>query len=724
MKLWLDSETYSPTPLKSGTHIYAEPVEIMIVTWAVDDGEVGTWDRTTGAPIPAELDFAIDEADEYWWQNGNMFDYTVLGHGMPELRERMALEKWRDTMVQAYAHSLPGSLDMLCQIFGIPQDQAKSKDGNALIQLFCKPRRDGGRNTRETHPAEWARFLVYAGRDITAMRAIHHKMPKWNYPNNKKELGYSHLDMRINQRGMQMDTELARAAVRAIDRAQKGHAARTQELTDGEVQKATQRDKLLKYLLAEYEIDLPDMKKSTLERRINDPDLPDPLRELLAIRLEATMTSTSKYKTLLRGVSSDGRIRGCSQFCGANRTGRVAHRLYQPGNMPRPDVGLIAREMGVAKLGDDTAERYTELGIDALKSDCADQIFGNVMGLTANVVRGSIIVPEGKKLVVADLSNIEGRKAAWLTGEEWKLQAFRDYDTLKLDDAGEPIPDGKGGFKRVGDDLYVLAYARSFGVPTTDVTKDRRQLGKVQELALAYEGGVGAFVTFTMTYKMELDDIRAAVFAALDLVDPEVVREARNAWEWATKQKRTLGLERDVYIACDILKRAWRNAHPATSSYWPELKDAAISAICSPGKTVRARRIVLRRDGNWLRMQMPSGRQLCYIAPRVDDSGQISYMGVNQYTRKWQRVKTYGGKLFENLCQASSRDVLFENLPAVEAAGYDVVLTIHDEDLTEAPDTDDYNAEHLSSLIATVPDWAEGLPLSAAGFDGYRYRKD
>lgn len=706
MKLWLDTETYSPTPLKSGTHIYAEPVEIMIITWAVDDGPVGTWDRTTGEPMPDELDFAIDEADEYWWQNGNMFDHTVLRHGMPELHARMTLEKWRDTMVQAYAHSLPGALDLLCQIFGIPHDQAKIKDGNALIQLFCKPRRDGGRNTRLTHPAEWARFLVYAGRDITAMRAIHHKMPKWNYPNNKKELAFSHLDMRINQRGMQMDAELARAAVRAIDRAQKGHAARTAELTDGEVQKATQRDKLLKYLLAEYDIDLPDMKKSTLERRINDPDLPDPLRELLAIRLEATMTSSSKYKTLLRGVSSDGRLRGLMQFCGANRTGRVAHRLFQPGNMPRPDVGLIAREMGVAKLGDDTAERYTELGIDSLKADCADQIFGNVMGLTANVVRGSIIVPPKRKLNVSDLSNIEGRKAAWLTGEEWKLQAFRDYD------AG------------TGLDLYILAYARSFGVNPADVTKAMRQLGKIQELALAYEGGVGAFVTFTLTYKMELDLIRAAVFATLDAVDPEIVREARNAWEWATKQKRTLGLAQDVYIACDILKRLWRRAHPATSSYWPELKDATISAICSPGKTVRARRIVLRRDGNWLRVQMPSGRQLCYIAPRVDDNGQISYMGVNQYTRKWQRVKTYGGKLFENLCQASARDILFENMPTIDSKGYEIVLSIHDELLTETPDTDDYSADKLSAMLAAVPDWAEGLPLSAAGFDGYRYRKD
>lgn len=709
MKLWLDSETFSPTPLKSGTHIYAEPVEIMVVTYAVDDGDVCVWDRTAGEPMPADLDFAIDEADEYWWQNGNMFDYTVLRHGLAGMLARMPVEKWFDTMLQAYEHSLPGKLDLLCQIFNVPLDQAKDKRGNTLIRLFCMPRPANvelRRATRLTHPVEWAEFVEYAKSDIRAMRAVHTKIPKWNYPNNKTELALSHLDMRINQRGMQMDVELAEAAVRAIAITQKELAARTVDLTDGEVQKATQRDKMLKHLLAEYGVDLPDMKKSTLERRIADPDIPDALRELLAIRLEATTTSTSKYKTLLRGVSSDGRLRGLMQFCGANRTGRVAHRLFQPGNMPRPNVPLILKELGIKKLGDGDMQRYVDMGVEALKTDGADLIFSNVMGLTSNVIRGSIIVPKGKKLVVSDLSNIEGRVAAWLSGEDWKLQAFRDYD----DDTGP--------------DLYKLAYARSFGVPIDAVDKEKRQLGKVQELALAYEGGVGAFVTFTMTYKMELDDIRAAVFAALDSVDPEIVREARNAWEWVTKKKRTLGLEKDVYIACDILKRAWRRAHPATSSYWPELKDCAARAICSPGTTVHCRRIIMRRDGNWLRVQMPSGRQLCYIAPRVSEQGEITYMGVNPYSRKWQRVKTYGGKMFENLCQAVARDVLFEAMPAVEAAGYEIVLSVHDELLTEAPDTEDFSERQLSEIIATVPDWAVGLPLSAAGFEGDRYKKE
>ncbi|WP_369064751.1 DNA polymerase family A protein [Burkholderia gladioli] len=696
-------------PLKHGTHIYAESAEIMVITWAVDDGPVGTWDRTADSAMPDELDDALDVADEFWWQNGGQFDRVVFHHAAPGIAARMPEHKWRDTLVQAYAHGLPGSLALLCDIFNVPTDEAKDKDGKALIQLFCKPRpaySELRRATRETHPAEWARFLEYAGRDITAMRAVHKAMPKWNYPNNAAELALWHQDQRINMRGIQMDVELARAAVTAIAKTQKELAARTVELTDGEVAKATQRDKLLAHLLAEYGVDLPDMKKSTLERRIADPDLPDPLRELLAIRLEATMTSSSKYATLLRGVSSDGRLRGLTQFCGAARTGRDAHRLYQPGNMPRPDVALMARELGVAKLGDDGADRYTEMGIAALKAGCADLVFSNVIGLTANVVRGTIVAPPGKKIVVADLSNIEGRDAAWLSGEEWKLQAFREFD------AG------------TGPDLYKLAYSRSFGVPIDDVTKDRRQLGKVQELALAYEGGVGAFVTFTMTYKMDLDDIRAAVFGALDLVDPEVVYESRKMWDWAVKKKRTLGLPQDVFIACEILKRAWRRAHPRTESYWKELKDTATQAICQPGKSFRARRVIIRRDAEWLRIQLPSKRQLCYLAPRVGDDGQITYMGVNQYTRKWQRTKTYGGKIFENLCQAAARDVLFYNMPAVEAAGYDPVLKVHDEAVTEAPDRPEFNNEHLSSLIATAPAWAEGMPLAAAGFTAYRYKKE
>lgn len=169
-------------------------------------------------------------------------------------------------------------------------------------------------------------------------------------------------------------------------------------MTDGEVQAATQRDALIKHIVESYGVELPDMQRSTLERRMADPDLPSAVKELLAIRLQASTTSTSKYKSLMKGVSSDGRLRGTLQFCGASRTGRWAGRLFQPQNLPRPSL----------------EQDQIDEGIEALKAGCADLLFDNIMELTSSALRGCIMAPEGKKLVVSDLSNIEGRKLAGL----------------------------------------------------------------------------------------------------------------------------------------------------------------------------------------------------------------------------------------------------------------------------------------------------------------------
>jgi len=157
-----------------------------------------------------------------------------------------------------------------------------------------------------------------------------------------------------------------------------------------------------------------------------------------------------------------------------------------------------------------------------------------------------------------------------------------------------------------------------------------------------------------------------------------------------------------------------------------------IQLFCKPrpatSKLRRATRtthpVALRRDGAWLRIALPSGRCLCYPSPRVDDAGKLSYMGTNQYCRKWSRLKTYGGKLAENITQAAARDVLAASLPAIEAAGYQIVLTVHDEVITEAPDSPEFNPGHLAALMATNPPWTNGLPLAAAGFEAYRYRKE
>ncbi|EPG5709378.1 TPA: DNA polymerase [Klebsiella aerogenes] len=683
--LWGDLETYCEIPITNGTHAYAEGVEVMLFAWAIGDEPVSVWDLTAGEPIPGPLFKAITDPDTLLYFHNSHFDRTVLRHTHPRLAP--PVERWRDTMVQALAHSLPGALGALCEVLGVPQDKAKDKEGKSLIQLFCKPRPKNSklrRATSKTHPVEWQRFVAYAGLDIEAMREVYRRLPKWNYQG--VELALWHRDQQINDRGVCMDVQLAQAAIEAVDLEQKRLAKRTQVMTDGEVQAATQRDAMIKHIVESYGVELPDMQRSTLERRIADPDLPSPVKELLAIRLQASTTSTSKYKSLMKGISSDGRLRGTLQFCGASRTGRWAGRLFQPQNLPRPTL---------------EQERIDE-GIEALKSGCADLLFDNVMELTSSALRGCIMAPAGKKLVVSDLSNIEGRKLAWLAGEQWKLAAFRQYD------------------EGTGPDLYKLAYAKAFNITPEDVTKYQRQIGKVMELGLGFGGGVAAFLTFALVYGLDLEELATA---ALPNIPRDVQREAKSWYDESVKRKATYGLSERVFIACDSLKRLWRRAHPETCDFWYQLERIVRAAIATPKKTLYCGYLKVRRDGAWLRIQLPSGRALCYPSPSIE-KGNITYMGINSYSRKWQRLKTYGGKLVENVTQAAARDVLAGNMPLIENAGYSIVLTVHDEVICEAPDTDDYTDAALSSLLSTNPEWAPDIPLNAGGFEAYHYRKD
>ena len=621
----IDLETFSEVPIANGTHRYAEKAEIMLTAWGIDGGPVSVVDEASGEKRPAELREALADPHVLVRAHNSFFDRTVLNY----TGTHIALPRWRDTMVQALAHSMPGSLGTLCEILGVDADKAKDKEGRALLMLFCKPRPKSmklRRATKQTHPAEWDQFIHYAGNDILAMREVAKKLPTWNYQGG--ELALWHLDQTINDRGFAVDMALVHGAIRGVARAQEILAARTQELTDGEVRAATQRDAMLAHMLAEYGVALPDMAKSTLERRINDDSLPAPLRELLAVRLDSCTTSTSKYKTLLKATSADGRLRGTLQFDGASRTGRWAGRMFQPQNLPRPTL----------------KQKDIDLGIEAMKADCEDLIATNVMALTSSCIRGAIVAPEGKKLVVADLSNIEGRMLAWLAGEEWKLQAFRDFD------AGH------------GHDLYALAYAKAFGITAELVMENKkkgdgsmRQIGKVMELALGYEGGVGAFITFAAAYGIDLE---ALADQAFDGIPADIMAEAKDFLAWTRKQKRsTYGLSDKAFLVCESFKRLWRYAHPNIATFWKALGDGVRKAIQQPGVVVEVRMLKIQRKGAWLKIRLPSGRFLCYPSPKVEAGGQITYMGVNQYSRKWERLKTYSGKLAEN-CIAGGTPVL------------------------------------------------------------------
>lgn len=676
--LYIDCETYCDTPITDGTYKYNESSEVILITWALDQGPISIIDRTEDSRPSDALSVAIWQCDDICAHNST-FDRLHL----TSLYHDLTCKPWHDTMVRALAHGLPGALGTLCEIFSIGTDKAKDKEGKKLIHLFCKPQT--GRKIeiadRLTHPAEWAAFKRYAMQDIAAMRELDRLLPRWN--DTPEERALWQLDQRINDRGYLIDLELAHKAIEAVAEHQKRNAQATNEATGGAVASATQRDAMLSYILAIHGVDLPDMQTATLTRRLEDPDLPEPVKELLWLRLASAGTSTAKYRRLIKSVSSDNRLRGTMQFCGAQRTGRWAGRIFQPQNLPSR-TGLKEHEV--------------ELGIEAIKAGAVDLLFENPSLVASAALRGCIIAPEGKKLVISDLSAIEGRVLAWLAGEVWKVKAYRDLD------AG-----------RSRHDLYKLTYATTFTADPDSVTTYQRKLGKILELAMGFGGGVGSFVTFAKSSGVDLAEIAATVKL------PDWAREG--AAEWWEKTKKTYDLDRDVFIALDAIKRMWRSANGAIESIWRTLEDDVRGAIVQR-KAVQRTHYAVDRKGSWLRIKLPSGRYLCYAGAEIDDENKIRYLGINQYTRKWCKLSTYGGKLAENITQATARDVLAHGMTQAEDSGYPVLLSVHDELITETPDDPQFSHVELSRLMSIVPPWAAWLPLDAKGFETYRYKKE
>lgn len=683
--LYIDCETYSELDLrKVGTYRYAENCEVMLVTWAVDDGPVQYWDRTADVELPYLLRSALT-SDVTVLAHNAIFDRTVLDH--ERITSHVPIKNWRCTMVQALSHGLPGGLDDLCEIFKVDHDKAKIKDGKRLIQLFCKPRPKNSkirRATRETHPEEWTRFVQYACNDIEAMRAVHTKLPAWNYP-RKPELSLWHLDQIINDRGILIDREHAEATLRAVERAQQRLKEQTVDMTDGRLQSTTQVQATLDYIMEEYGIHTDNLTKAGVKKLL-ELDIPEGLRSLLETRQQAGSSSTAKYKALLDKSSSDGRFRGGIQFAGASRTRRAGGRGFQPQNLP--SRGLLPKWL-------------VEEGIELMKIGAEDLLFPNTMHLAVSAIRQTLIAPPGKKFCISDLSNIEGRKVAWYANEEWKLKAFSDFD------AG------------TGHDLYNLAYARSFKTEVETVTKEQRAIGKVMELFLGYGGGVGAFVTGAAGYGFNLEKLADDIF---DTLPRAQVDEAYNFLDWTKSQKRPRhGLTDKAFMAVDVLKRLWRNAHPGVTRLWADLQNAAEETI----RTKRPHDVGLLRfdmKGSWLRIRLASGRYLCYPHAAYSNEEGITFYGVDQFTRKWSKQRTYSGKLLENICQSSARDVLYDAMPRAENHGFSIVLHVHDELVAEA--RKELRVDDLSAIMAAGEPWTKGLPLAAAGHESDRYCKE
>lgn len=732
--VFIDHESFSEIDLKkSGSYAYAEhkSTEIMLTTYAFGDEEVQCYDATDGGRLPSELRSVLKYLSRNPGKKGNpkliganylMFDRLLLRNCWGyDIDPRDII----DTMVCAFRHSLPGSLAMQCEVLQIAEELSKDKRGKALIQRFCKPTPKIykiRRYTKETHPGEWIEFIGYGKSDITSMREVYIELPDWG--NIEFENTVLAIDQRINDRGFFVDTALANAAIDAV----KQHKIELQQEANekwgagltGAAFLPTLRD-----LAPAHEI--LNAQKSTLNDLLADDDLPDDARTIIEMRLGASSTASTKYNPLLMGLSGDGRRRGCLQYGGASRTLRFAGKGFQPQNLAR---GYFSGE-------------ELETGIKMLLKGRAHWTY-DVAKLTASTVRSCIIPEPGKQLVVADYSNVEGRGLAWLAGEETALETFRS-----------------------GLDIYCVTAGKMFGMEPDYIKKNRkdlRQIGKTCELALGYSGGVGAFVNMAKVTGLDLHGMAEMMKGTFP---DHIWAGAKKGYEYARiqeKNKKGFGgqkaerpsydLPKNVWLTCDSIKRMWRESHPATIRFWRELEDGAMAAIKNPGKAYWAGAEV-REDGRkaikitrtkgkdgspgwWLKLEMPSGRILSYPGigisvernidedsadERVEYRERIRYMGVNQTTRQWGKQYTYSGKLCENLCQAFCRDLLANALITVEEAGWPIILHIHDEIVTEIPDTDEYSEKELERLMCILPAWAKGFPLAAEGQRLKRYAK-
>lgn len=757
--LFLDTETYSPVDLKkSGSYAYAEhpETEILICSYALDDGPVQVWDCTDGSRMPDDLKAALRQVRRHKaklvMQNGLMFDRLVVRNcwGM-DIDPRDIL----DTMVMAFRHSLPGSLAMQCEVLQIDDSLAKDKRGKALIQRFCKPTPKNykvRRYSRETHLAEWAEFIEYARSDITAMREVFHAMPDWG--NIEFENTVLAIDQRINDRGFFVDTALANAAIDAV----KQHKIELQQEANekwGAGLTGAAFLPTLRELAPAHEI--LNAQKSTLNDLLADDDLPDDARTIIEMRLGASSTASTKYNPLLLGLSGDGRRRGCLQYGGAKRTLRWAGKGFQPQNLargffsddPKNKKKKIRPEWASDKDWWQMLHPLS-IGIEMLLRGKAHWCY-DVSKLTASTVRGCIIPSPGKKLVVADYSNVEGRGLAWLAGEETALDTFRAMLDIYCETAG----------KMFGLDPAVIK----------ESLPDIRQIGKACELGLGFGGGVAAFLTFAKNLGL---DLYAMADTMKGTFPDHIWAAAKRGYEYARIQEKnkkgfagqkaerpSYDLPKNVWLTCDSIKRMWRESHPKTCAFWNDLESAAMNAIKNPGKSYWAgaevrengdRAIRIRRtrgkDGSpgwWLQVELPSGRILSYpgigvsvekqideeeeqwygdgAGPKITYRERIRYMGENQTTRQWGKQYTYGGKLAENVTQALCRDLLAYALVTVENAGWPIILHVHDELVTEVPNTPEYTVAELARMMCDLPAWAAGFPLAAEGAELMRYAK-
>ena len=746
----IDFETRSACPLdKAGAAEYAAhaSTDVLCIAWQwPEDTHVNGCNIVDGVP-DADLRelFAHVRAGGVVVAHNAGFELAIwhmLHMRRPERWPAFAVSQAHCTSAAARALALPGSLENLAAAMPLPM--RKDAEGAKLMKLMCKPAKGPGADNLRSRGYYWldtpehrARLLQYCKIDVEVQTLAWLALPK--LPADERAVW--ELDQRINARGVGID----RAACVAVGELLASEAAaldaEVAAITGGTVSSARAAPSLKKWLYAQN-VHVDDMRKGTVETAIDA--LPEgPARRVLEIRRTVSKSSTAKLVPMLLTSGATGRARGTLQYHRAT-TGRWAGSGIQVQNLPRTPEGWEA-EHADAALAAMLASHARGQHTPELAQMCAK--WGDVHALASNSLRAIIRAADGHSLMAADYSNIEGRALAWLAGERWKLDAFRLYDTVDgMDANGKPL--------RRGPDLYKVAYARAFGVDVADVTKDERQIGKVQELALGYAGSIGAFLSMALNYSVDLAAIAAIAESA---ADPEDWQDALDRYDRIDfdpdaaddtaaeddsdnpdlaflepfKGDPRRGLSREHWAALRIVVQGWRAAHPAIVTFWKNLDQAATAALDARGTVHHVGRVAFVASRGSLRCRLPSGRYLTYPFARVvrgqSKSGKpqtvLLYNAAKGQARVWRPTRLYGGLLAENITQAVARDLLAHALLGLERRGYPVVMHVHDEIVCELPDGVGCKNE-FQKICEILPTWGHGLPLvTDTPWRGLRYRK-
>ena len=655
--LSIDLETFSSVDLKkSGMFKYIESpdFQILLFAYSIDGEPVRVIDIAAGEIIPPRLVSAL--SDPYFIKHA--YNAAFEWCGLSKYFGTLPIDQWRCTMFHGLYCGYTAGLEATGKALGLAADKQKLNSGKALIRYFCVPCRptktNGGRTRNLPHhdPDKWALFKEYNRQDVVTEMEIEKRLSAFPVPDFVQKEWET--DLRINARGVMVDMNLVTGALTMGENARAvlvGEAERLSGLDNPNSVK-----QLKEWLGTELDEELTSLNKETVTRLLNRDSNSDAVQRMLEIRQELGKTSTKKYDAIEAAVCSDGRVRGLLQFYGANRTGRWAGRLVQVQNLPRTYTEPLsfARDLVINNQP------------DALRLIC-----GSIPDTLSQLIRTSFVASPRNLLVDADFSAIEARVISWLAGEQWRLEVFRTH--------------GK---------IYEASAAQMFGVPIEKIKKGNpeyalRQKGKVAELALGYQGSVGALIQM----------------GALNM-----------------------GLTEDELP--DIVAR-WREANRRIRDLWYAMENAAVRVI-SEGGSVGVGCVLLSREydqntgADCMTILLPSGRKLYYINPKLGvnqwNKPSIVYMGVND-KNKWGEIETYGGKLVENIVQAIARDCLACAIERLEAAGMPVVFHIHDEVVIDIPaDRADLDAV-MQIMRAPIP-WAADLPLNADGWTGLFFRKD